>query len=99
LVKLEHSKMVGHTAVLTLSCSGARCVGKLKLTQKAGKHSVTLASGYYTLNAGSTKTIKVKLNHAGLAPLNKLGKLSGKLTLTPTGTKTPAVINVPRFKS
>jgi hypothetical protein len=98
-VKITHSKIVGTTATLTLSCAGARCAGKLKLTDKIGKRTVTLAAGHYALNAGSTKTIKVKLNHNGRVLLHKSGKLSGKLTLTPTGATTSAVIKVLKFKS
>jgi hypothetical protein len=98
-VKVKHSKVTGDTAVLTLSCSGGPCAGKFNLTDEVGKHTVTLATGHYALDAGSTKVIKIKLNHNGLTLLNKLGKLTGKLTLTPTGANKPAVIKVLKFKS
>jgi large repetitive protein len=98
-VKLKQSKVSGHTALLTLSCSVVRCAGKLNLTDKVDKHTVTLASGHYALNAGSTKTVKIKLNPPGVALLDKLGKLSGTLTLTPTDATRPVVTRVLKFKS
>jgi large repetitive protein len=98
-VHVAYSQISGHAAMLVLTCAGANCAGKLKLTDKVGKHTVTLASGHYSVKAGSTKVTKVKLNRAGAALLTKLGRVSGKLTLTPTGAKKAAVIKILKFRS
>ncbi len=98
-VHVAYSHTAGGSAMLILTCAGANCAGKLKLTDKVGKHTVTLASGHYSVKAGSTKVTKVKLNRGGAAMLAKLGKVSGKLTLTPTGAKKAAVIKILKFRS
>ncbi len=98
-VHVAYSRISGGVATLVLNCSGARCAGKLKLTDRVGKHTVTLASGRYAVNAGSTRVIEVKLGPGGAALLRKLGRISGKLTLTPTGAKRAAVIKVLKFRS
>jgi hypothetical protein len=98
-VRVKHSNIAGHIALLTLSCSLARCTGKYKLTTKIANHTVRLANGHYALTPGSTDVIDIHLRHRGLALLHKLGKLTGKLTLTPTGANKPALTKVLRFKN
>jgi Putative Ig domain len=63
------------------------------------KRTVTLASGHYSINAGGGKAIVVKLNATGVKLLRKLHKISGRLTLTPTGSKTAALIKTLKFRS
>ena len=43
--------------------------------------------------------INVKLNATGVKLLRKLHKISGQLTLTPTGATTPALIQTLKFRS
>jgi Putative Ig domain len=63
------------------------------------KRTVTLASGHYSINAGGGKAIVVKLNGTGAKLLRELHKISGRLTLTPTGSKTAALIKTLKFRS
>jgi hypothetical protein len=73
---------------------------KAKKPKKApSKRTVTLASGRYSINAGGGKAIVVKLNGTGLKLLRELHKISGRLTLTPTGSKTAALIKTLKFRS
>jgi hypothetical protein len=119
-VTLAYSKISGHSALIVFSCSGAKCVGKYKLTgvehlhdkkptavdakakkpKKApSKRTVTLASGRYSINAGAGKAIVVKLNRTGVKLLRELHKISGRLTLTPTGSKNAALIKTLKFRA
>jgi hypothetical protein len=63
------------------------------------KRTVTLAAGHYSINAGGGKAIVVKLNGTGVKLLRELHKISGRLTLTPTGSKTAALIKTLKFRS
>ncbi len=63
------------------------------------KRTVTLASGHYSINPGGGKAIVVKLNGTGARLLRELHKISGRLTLTPTGSKTAALIKTLKFRS
>jgi large repetitive protein len=63
------------------------------------KRTVTLARGHYSINAGGGKAIVVKLNGTGAKLLRELHKISGRLTLTPTGSKTAALIKTLKFRS
>jgi hypothetical protein len=76
LSALEH--LTGHTIT-------AVTAGKPKKTTKI----VTLANANYTLT-GASRTLKITLNKTGKTLLAKYHKLSAKLTLTPTGARTPA---------
>ena len=98
-VQVAYSQTAGRSAMLVLTCSGANCAGRLKLTDKVGRHTVTLASGHYSVKAGSARVTKLKLSRGGAALLTKLGRLSGKLSLTPTGARRAAVIKILKFRS
>lgn len=98
-VHVAYSKVSGRSATLVLSCTGARCAGRLRLTDRVKRHTWTLASGHYSVNAGSTKVMRVRLNRRGVRLLRASGRLSAKLMLTPNGAKKAAVIKVLRFRS
>ena len=72
----EH--LTGHTIT-------AVTASKPKKTTK----TVTLASTTYTLT-GARRTLKITLNKTGKHLLAKFHRLSAKLSLTPTGARTPA---------
>ena len=74
---------------------------KAKKHPKKGpsKRTVTLASGHYSINPGGGEAIVVKLNGTGVKLLRKLHKISGQLTLTPTGSTKPALIKTLKFRS
>ncbi|MDE3130055.1 MAG: hypothetical protein KGL16_02795, partial [Acidobacteriota bacterium] len=69
-----------------------------RVKQRVTKRTITLASGHYSLNAGATRVIKVKLNGKGVTLLHRLGKISARLTLTPTGARKPALIKTLTFR-
>jgi large repetitive protein len=84
------------TAVEHLSGKRATAV-----TARAKKKTVklTLAHGRYSLSAGRRGTVTLKLTGKAKTLLGKLHKISGKLTLTPTGAKKPAITRTVTFKS
>lgn len=61
--------------------------------------TVTLAGGGYSLAAGASQVLTVKLNATGAKLLRRLHKISGQLTLTPTGAAAPALVRKLTFKS
>jgi Glucodextranase, domain B len=82
---------------LTVSChvAGAACAGSLsaiakqKLTSRSKKgkkktkiKQITVASGHFSLAAGQTKTIKLKISSAAAALLKRLGSLPLTITLS-----------------
>lgn len=69
-----------------------------RVRKRLTKRTVTLASGRYAVNAGTTKAIKVKLNHLAVRLLHKLGSLSAKLTLAPSGLNATTVTRTLKFK-
>ncbi len=75
LIALEH--LTGHT-ITAVTAS----------TPKKTTKTVTLASTTYTLT-GTSRTLKITLNQTGQHLLAKYHTLSAKLTLTPTGARTP----------
>ncbi len=60
---------------------------------------ITLLHGHYTLAAGATEVIHLKLNHNAMALLRKLHHLTATLKLTPTGQHNPAVIHRLKFSN
>jgi hypothetical protein len=81
-IKFTGSVSTSKAGVVTisLSCTGGRCTGTVKLT--SGK---TIGSAGYTLAAGQTVKITVKLTSAGKKLLKKhKGRLSVKLVITPS---------------
>lgn len=82
---------------VTVSChaGGAACAGSLsaiakqKLTSRSKKgkkktkiKQITVASGHFSLAAGQTKTIKLKISSAAAALLKRLGSLPATITLS-----------------
>ena len=95
--------------------AGQKCSGKLKLSAlehltghtitaitaskpKKTTKTVTLASTTYAFT-GTSKTLKITLNKTGKHLLAKFHKLSAKLTLTPTGARTPATTKTITIKA
>jgi hypothetical protein len=84
----------GGKAALTISCvGGTGCSGTVKLTAKVKGKTVVLGTAHYTVGAGQSKTVKVKLTAAakellaGGAVKAKLsgGGLHGTVTLKAAG--------------
>jgi hypothetical protein len=74
-------------AAVTLKCKGLfPCSGKLKITAKVHKKTVTCGSGKFSLTGNKQKTLKVKLAHKCLAAIAKTTglKLPAKLIGTAT---------------
>jgi hypothetical protein len=75
LAATASGKLKGSTVPVPLSCSTAECIGAIQLQNfeangatAARKHRakhVTYGKASFTIGAGASKTIKVKLNHAG----------------------------------
>jgi hypothetical protein len=72
----------GGKASLTIACKGGACQGTLKLTAKIGGKKKAIGSASYSIVAGESKTIKVKLTGAAKKELAKgktiKAQLSGK---------------------
>ena len=82
----EH--LTGHT-ITAVTASKPKKTTKPKKKPKKTTKTVTLASTTYTFT-GASRTLKITLNTTGKHLLAKYHKLSAKLTLTPTGARTPA---------
>jgi hypothetical protein len=66
-----------------VSCEGANCAGSAKLTDR--KRKKIWAKAKFSLGAGATKQITVKLNSKARAKLRKSGSLRGFLSVNVTG--------------
>ena len=71
---------------------------KPKPKPKKTIRTVTLASTTYTFT-GTSRTLTITLNKTGKHLLATYHKLSAKLTLTPTGARTPATTKTLTFKA
>ena len=91
LTAREH--LTGHK-ITAVTASTPKKKPKPKKTTK----TVTLASTTYTFT-GASKTLKITLNTTGKHLLATYHKLSAKLTLTPTGARTPATTKTITFKA
>jgi hypothetical protein len=63
------------------------------------KKSIDLAGGRYAVGQDATQVVTLALSRNAVRLLAKLHKLSGKLSITPTGATTPAVAKKVTFKS
>jgi hypothetical protein len=98
-VTVSNAKIVvsGGSARVPIACANAACAGTIELTgqiavkgkgkKKAKKKTVVLGKGSYSLAAGKSATIVVRLAAAGKSALAtaKGHKLSGKAGVTVTG--------------
>jgi hypothetical protein len=100
-VRVSSAKLVvsGGSARVPIACANAACAGTIELTgqiavkskgkgkKKAKKQTVVLGRGSYSLAAGKSATIVVRLTAAGKSALAKAKghKLSGKAGVTVTG--------------
>jgi hypothetical protein len=98
-VTVSNAKLVvsGGSARVPIACANAACAGTIELTgqiavkskgkKKAKKKTVVLGKGSYSLAAGKSATIVVRLSAAGKSALAKAKghKLSGKAGVTVTG--------------
>jgi hypothetical protein len=77
------AKVRGAGVRLRLSCKGAAaCVGTLKLTAKLAGRQVPIGRTRFTIAAGGTETLTVKLSPAALAALRKSGALRAMVSGT-----------------
>jgi Carboxypeptidase regulatory-like domain len=104
IVELAGSKLVvlGSSARVPIACAGATCTGTIELSGQivvkhrkgrrtiSKKQTVVLAKGLYSLAAGNSATIVVRLTAAGKSALAhaKNHKLSAKGVVTVTGGPT-----------
>ena len=98
-VTVSKAKIVvsGGAARVPIACANAACAGTIELTgqiavkskgkKKAKKKTVVLGKGSYSLAAGKSATIVVRLSGAGKSALAKAKghRLSGKAAVTVTG--------------
>jgi len=95
ITKTSYSASSG--LLLTISChaGGAACAGslsaiakqKLTIRTKKGKKKtkikqITVAAGHFSIAAGQTKTLKLKISSAAAALLKRLGSLPATITLS-----------------
>jgi hypothetical protein len=89
-------------ASVTISCRGGSCSGKLTLTfvPKHGHKVVTAGSVTYTVSAGKSKTLKIKLSKAAKSALTGgKGTLKVKATAIPSkGKKKTAKVTLTEAK-
>lgn len=83
----------GVLIVTKLACTGkSTCAGTAKLTVKSGPKLMLLAKSSYSIAAGTTGKLKLKLSPAGKKLLKKAhGKLKATLTLTPNNSSQKAI--------
>ena len=98
-VTVSSTKIVvsGGSARVSVACANATCAGTIELTgqiavkgkgrKKTKKKTVVLAKGSYSLAAGKSATITVRLTAAGNSALAKARRhrLSGKVSVTVIG--------------
>lgn len=92
-LKIAGTEHLKHTAPTAVVASATK--PKPKITKK----SIVLASGRYTLAPGASKTVTLTLSRKADKLLAMLHKVSGKVTVTPTGAKRPAATRTVTFKS
>lgn len=91
----QAARVAGGQALVKLICGGnAACEGQLELLKRGANRTALLAADRkataygkkgYSIAAGGTGTIKVKLNRKGKALLRKGGRAKVGMRLTPTG--------------
>jgi hypothetical protein len=75
-------------AAIKLRCSpGRRCMGRLSLKARSGKKAA-LGSKRFSIKAGKSKTVKVKLKAVARRALSRAGRMSTRVNLKPRGRKT-----------
>lgn len=70
---------------MRLTCTGPlgqRCRGRLTLTAKAGKRTITLGSARYTVLAGHAKTVRIRIRVAKLPRRVTVKTASAHRTIT-----------------
>ncbi len=72
----------------------AAATGPVKKTKRV----VTVGSEHYRIVHGSHKSLTIKLNALGKRLMKKLGKLSAKFEVTPTGARKPTFSEAVYFK-
>jgi hypothetical protein len=106
VIELSTSKIVvsGGSARVPIACAAANCTGTIELTEQIvvkhrkgkktikKKKTVVLGKGSYSLVAGKSATIAIRLTAAGKSALAKAKhhKLSAKASATVSGGKTVA---------
>jgi len=82
------ARVKGGTALVKLHCAGvASCGGALKLVAKRGKRSVVIGTARFSIAAGKSATIHVKLTATGRSLLRKAGRRGLGVKLTGEGVK------------
>jgi hypothetical protein len=79
-IETKRARLVRGTLSVRLKCAGPadqRCSGRLTLTAKAGKRTLKLGSAPYTVAAGKTSAVRVKLRPAALR-----ARLPRRVTIT-----------------
>ena len=87
-----------HLSGRTITAVSASTPKKKPKKTKRTIRTVALAASTYTFT-GASRTLTFTLNTTGKHLLATLHKLSAKLTITPTGAKTPAATKIITFKA
>jgi hypothetical protein len=89
----QKSKVKKGKAKVAIGCPAgfpSPCAGTLSLTYKKGKKIATAGSAQFSVDAGATAVLKVKLSKSTIRRLRKRGKLALNATVTATdGLGTP----------
>jgi len=84
-------------ALLKITCSGGPCKGSLKLTAKVTqggtKKKLTIGKASFSLDSGTTKTLKVKLSGPAKTELNKGKTIKAKVSGTGVASSTVKLKN------
>ena len=86
LFRSHRSRVDGRGRVrVKLACrlEGQRCRGKVKLRARAGrKRSLTLGTAKFSIKAGKTRNVKVKLTRAGRHALGRKGRINAEAAVS-----------------
>ena len=114
---ITKSSYNGHEVLLTIACSaaGAACSGKASVTAKvavtvkgkSGHHTthtekIAVAAGNFSIAAGHSETIKLKLTRTAAKELARLGKLAATITASVNqadGTRTAITAHLTLHKA
>jgi hypothetical protein len=86
-VKSSSLKVSKNRFTVKVGCTGAACKGKLTV-KTAAKKPVTVGSASYSIAAGKTANVRVKLTSKGRSLMRRSKKLRVKVAVTGTKAKT-----------
>jgi virginiamycin B lyase len=78
---------------------GNKILGVSSSTRRTRSKVVTVATKRFTIAAGHTKSIKLRLNRSGRTLLERFGKLPARLSVSLSSRSRPAVARTIRFRA